>query len=79
MEEQAREGALETARQGEGTHQDAVATESTPDQADGELDDENQNKSAYLAQFNSAHKRQNATSSSMTRCLARVRRRLMFL
>ena len=49
MEEQ--EGALKTAQQGEGNHQDAVATESIPDQSDGEIDDENQNKSAYLARF----------------------------
>jgi len=28
-----------------------VATESTPDQSDGEIDDENQNKTAYLARF----------------------------
>ena len=45
------EGAYTTPRQGEGGHQDAVATESTPDQSDGKIDDENQNKSAYFARF----------------------------
>jgi len=49
MEEQ--EGASKTVRLGEGNHQDAEATESNPDQSDGEIDDENQNKSAYLARF----------------------------
>ena len=42
------EGALKTPRQGEGNHQDAVATESTPDQSDVEIDDKNQNKRAYF-------------------------------
>jgi len=38
--------ASKTARLGEGNHQDAEATESKPDQSDGEIDDENHNKSA---------------------------------
>ena len=45
------EGAFKTPRQGEGNHQDAVATESTPDQPDVEIDDEKQNKRACLARF----------------------------
>jgi hypothetical protein len=39
------------ARLGEGNRPDAEATETNSDQSEGEIDDENQNKSAYLARF----------------------------
>jgi len=43
--------ASKTARLGEGNRPDAEATETDSDQSEGEIDDENQNKSAYLARF----------------------------
>jgi len=46
-----KEGAFKTPHQGEGNHKDAVATESTLVPSDGEIDDEFQNKNAYLARF----------------------------
>ena len=45
------EVASKRARLGEENRQDAEATETDSDQSEGEIDDENQNKSAYLARF----------------------------
>jgi len=45
------EASKKARRLGDGYHTDALANESTPDTSDGEIDDECQNKSAYVLQF----------------------------